>query len=75
MVWIKWFSVNSLAELYARDVFAGVFYSIYGTNDLVFMLFLHSFSYSIANLNTRLGENKLSPDPECNIAASKIITG
>ena len=39
VVWIKWLSVNSLAELYARDVFAGVFYSIYGINDLVFMLF------------------------------------
>ena len=39
VVWIKWLSVNSLTELYAKDVFAGVFYSIYGINDLLFMLF------------------------------------
>ncbi len=39
IVWIKWLFANSLAELYSRDVFAGVFYSIYGANDFVFMLF------------------------------------
>ena len=39
LVWVMWLSNNSLAELYSRDVFAGVFYSIYGLNDFVFMLF------------------------------------
>ncbi|MBA4213082.1 MAG: hypothetical protein C0449_08380 [Polaromonas sp.] len=39
VVWCKWLSANSLAELYAKDLFAGVFFSIYGANDLVFMLF------------------------------------
>ena len=39
VVWIKWLSANSLAELYSKDLFAGVFYSIYGLNDFVFMLF------------------------------------
>ena len=39
LVWLMWLSNNSLAELYSRDVFAGVFYSIYGLNDFVFMLF------------------------------------
>ena len=39
VVWVKWLSVNSLTEVYAKDVFAGVFYSIYGINDLLFMLF------------------------------------
>ncbi len=39
VVWIKWLFANSLAELYAKDAFAGVFYSIYGINDFVFMLF------------------------------------
>lgn len=39
IVWIKWLFANSLPELYSRDVFAGVFYSIYGANDFVFMLF------------------------------------
>ncbi len=39
VVWVRWLSVNSLTDLYATDVFAGIFYSIYGINDLVFMLF------------------------------------
>lgn len=39
IVWVTWLSKNSLAPLYAMDVFAGMFYSIYGLNDLVFMLF------------------------------------
>jgi hypothetical protein len=39
VVWVMWLSKNSLATLYSTDVFAGVFYSIYGLNDLVFMLF------------------------------------
>ena len=39
VVWISWLSDNSLAKLYNEDFFAGVFYSIYGANDLAFMLF------------------------------------
>lgn len=39
VVWIMWHSGNSIAQLYSRDVFAGVFFSIYGVNDFVFMLF------------------------------------
>ena len=39
VVWINWHSENSLAQLYSKDMFAGVFFSIYGINDFVFMLF------------------------------------
>jgi hypothetical protein len=39
VVWVNWLSENSLAHLYAEDLFAGVFFSIYGANDFVFMLF------------------------------------
>ena len=38
-MWLAWHSSNSLTQLYAKDFFAGVFYSIYGLNDFVFMLF------------------------------------
>ncbi len=38
-VWLAWLSQNSLAALYAKDAFAGLFFSIYGANDLAFMLF------------------------------------
>ena len=37
--WFIWLSKNSLTQLYANDLFAGVFFSIYGANDFVFMLF------------------------------------
>lgn len=39
VVWSMWLSANSLTQLYSEDVFAGAFYSIYGLNDFVFMLF------------------------------------
>ncbi|APC18635.1 hypothetical protein BLL42_24070 [Pseudomonas frederiksbergensis] len=39
VAWVMWLSKNSLEPLYSTDVFAGAFYSIYGINDLVFMLF------------------------------------
>lgn len=39
VVWAMWLSDNNLAQLYAKDMFAGAFFSIYGLNDFVFMLF------------------------------------
>lgn len=39
VAWTMWLSKNSLAPLYSADVFAGLFYSIYGLNDVMFMLF------------------------------------
>lgn len=39
VVWTIWLLNNSLAALFGKDLFAGVFYSIYGLNDLAFMLF------------------------------------
>lgn len=45
VVWVRWLSANSLSSLYEQDLLAGVYYSIYGLNDLVFMLFfLWAFS-------------------------------
>ncbi len=39
VVWIMWHSENSLVQLYSKDMFAGAFFSIYGLNDFIFMLF------------------------------------
>ena len=39
VTWSLWMSENNLAQLYSKDFFAGVYYSIYGPNDFVFMLF------------------------------------
>ena len=38
-VWINWLTANSLEAVYSADLMAGLFYSIYGLNDLAFMLF------------------------------------
>ncbi len=39
VVWLKWLAENSLAQLYSKDLFAGAYFSVYGLNDFVFMLF------------------------------------
>lgn len=39
LAWALWQGQNNLASLYANDLFAGVFFTIYGLNDLAFMLF------------------------------------
>ena len=39
VIWVRWLLGNDLGALYARDAFAGVFFSIYGLNDLLFMVF------------------------------------
>ena len=38
-IWLKWILTNNLTSVYNEDLFAGIFYSIYGINDLTFMLF------------------------------------
>ena len=45
--WINWISNNSINEAYDKDLFAGIFYSIYGINDWIFFLF---FSYVFISL-------------------------
>ena len=46
VVWIRWLSENSLAQLYSEDLFAGVFFSIYGANDFLFMLFFAAICFT-----------------------------
>ena len=38
-VWINWMLNNDIANVYEKDVMAGVFYSIYGINDWIFFAF------------------------------------
>lgn len=35
----QWIMNNSLQEVYDKDLLAGMFYSVYGLNDFLFMLF------------------------------------
>jgi hypothetical protein len=39
VAWVKWLLGNSLEKVYSADLFAGLFYSIYGVNDFLFMIF------------------------------------
>ena len=39
VAWGLWMSNHSLGAVYEQDFLAGVFYSIYGLNDLAFMAF------------------------------------
>ncbi|WP_026933722.1 hypothetical protein [Christiangramia echinicola] len=40
--WTTWILSNDLSNIYDKDLFAGLFFSVYGINDWLFFLF---FSY------------------------------
>lgn len=39
IAWLSFITSRSLSSVYELDFFAGVFYTIYGANDFIFMLF------------------------------------
>ena len=39
IAWLAFITSHSLSSIYEMDIFAGIFYTIYGANDFVFMLF------------------------------------
>jgi hypothetical protein len=45
-----WFADHSLIEVYDKDLLAGIFYSIYGLNDFLFMIF---FGYVFIKLSNK----------------------
>ena len=53
IVWLAFITSHSLSSVYEQDVLAGVFYTIYGVNDFIFMVF---FGYVFL----RRGEGSLS---------------
>ena len=46
-VWFRWITTHDVAAVYAKDVFAGVFYSVYGLNDFLFFLFFAAVFYQL----------------------------
>lgn len=52
-VWIKWLTENDLHSVYRSDFLAGVFYTIYGANDLAFMLFFIGL-FVVASKNEKI---------------------
>jgi len=45
-VWLTFITSRSLSSVYELDMLAGIFYTIYGANDFIFMLF---FSFVFLN--------------------------
>ena len=39
LIWIKWMFGNSVADVFAKDKMAGLFYGVYGVNDWMFFIF------------------------------------
>jgi hypothetical protein len=54
-VWIKWLLNNNLSAVYAEDAMAGIFYTIYGANDLLFFFF---FTFVFLRITSK--KNKLN---------------
>lgn len=47
VVWFRWITTHDVAAVYAKDLFAGIFYSVYGLNDFVFFLFFAAVFYQL----------------------------
>lgn len=39
VAWFSWMFDNNISDVYAQDLYAGIFYTIYGPNDFFFMIF------------------------------------
>ncbi len=47
VVWFRWIMTHDVAAVYSQDLFAGVFYSVYGLNDFLFFLFFTAVFYQL----------------------------
>jgi drug/metabolite transporter (DMT)-like permease len=50
VVWIEWILNNDISKVFERDLLAGMFYSVYGLNDLLFCAFFLSVFIKIMKL-------------------------
>lgn len=46
-VWFRWITTHDVSAVYAKDLFAGVFYSVYGLNDFIFFVFFAAVFYQL----------------------------
>ena len=59
VVWFRWITTHDVAAVYARDLFAGVFYSVYGLNDFLFFLFFAAVFYQLHRMDVKALSNSL----------------
>ncbi len=53
LIWINWIFSNDIRILYKQDLMAGIFYSIYGLNDLIFMVFFTFVFFHVLDLDSK----------------------
>jgi len=51
VAWVYWHANNELAAVFEQDLFAGIFYTIYGLNDLFYMCFFAWVFIKTRNIN------------------------
>lgn len=47
VAWLLWMINNNVTDVYDKDLFAGIFYSVYGINDFIFFLFFLYVFYKL----------------------------
>ena len=51
IAWCIWFANNELMPLFEQDIFAGIFYSVYGLNDFLFFVFFMYVFFIVQKTN------------------------
>lgn len=59
VAWFRWITTHDVAAVYAKDLFAGVFYSVYGLNDFVFFVFFAAVFYQLHQTKEELVDGVL----------------
>ncbi|NVO33468.1 hypothetical protein [Hymenobacter lapidiphilus] len=54
VAWFRWITTHDVAAVYAKDLFAGIFYSVYGLNDFLFMLFFAAVFFQLHKAGSNL---------------------
>lgn len=47
VAWVNWITTNDVGKVYDKDIFAGIFYSVYGINDFIFFIFFSAVFYKL----------------------------
>ncbi|RKS53509.1 hypothetical protein BC962_1761 [Gillisia mitskevichiae] len=47
IAWGKWIGSNDISAVYDKDLFAGIFFSVYGINDFIFFVFFIMVFYKL----------------------------
>ena len=47
IAWLQWITTNSVTEVIEQDLLTGIFYSIYGLNDLLFGVFFAAVAWRL----------------------------